>query len=214
MILNQLVDAVESAFHFINPQTAKEAWTSSRHSGLLFSSGKPWAGLRGSRGRWLMRSSPAAWAAGNLKGAAVELGRRAKNGVKAAWLSGFKGGMITTVPLGALTFAMAPRGHKVSATAANMTSYSLAAIPGALLAGPVGGTITSLVLGPMLEHNMGTALQYVKDTGARTMRVRMGGDYLDTSTAYTMRQRAAQDMSGSLLNCRQYLGREALLMHS
>jgi hypothetical protein len=29
-----------------------------------------------------------------------------------------------------------------------------------------------------------------------------------------MRQRAAQEMSGSLLNARQYLGKEAALMHS
>jgi hypothetical protein len=42
----------------------------------------------------------------------------------------------------------------------------------------------------------------------------MGGDYQDTQVAWTMRQRAAQEMSGSLLNARQYLGKEAALMHS
>jgi hypothetical protein len=42
----------------------------------------------------------------------------------------------------------------------------------------------------------------------------MGGGYQDTQTAYTMRQRAAQELTGSLLNARPYLGKEAALMHS
>jgi hypothetical protein len=54
----------------------------------------------------------------------------------------------------------------------------------------------------------------VHDFDQNVRRVRMGGDYQDTQVAWTVRQRAAQEMAGSLLNACQYLGREAALMHS
>jgi hypothetical protein len=44
-------------------------------------------------------------------------------------------------------------------------------------------------------------------------RVRFGGNFKDSQPAYTMRQKAEQELSGSLLNARRYLGREAQLFH-
>jgi phage tail tape-measure protein len=44
-------------------------------------------------------------------------------------------------------------------------------------------------------------------------RVRFGGNFKDSQPAYTMRAKAEQELSGSLLNARRYLGREAQLMH-
>jgi hypothetical protein len=44
-------------------------------------------------------------------------------------------------------------------------------------------------------------------------RVRFGGNFKDSQPAYTMRAKAEQELSGSLLNARRYLGREAQLFH-
>ena len=187
-----VVDAIETALHLANPETAKEAFHG-LHQGLLFSSGKKWSGFTGGVG---------------------EFGRRAKGALRSAYNMSYEGGMPTLIGVTAFAAAMAPRGHKASAAGAYALTGPLSAIPGALLGGTVGGIASGLVLGPIFEQKAAAALQYIKETGQRTMKVNMGGDYLDTEAAYSMRQRAAQDMSGSLLNARQYLGKEAALMHS
>jgi hypothetical protein len=42
----------------------------------------------------------------------------------------------------------------------------------------------------------------------------MGGDYQDSEQAWTTRQAAVQEMSGSLMNARQWLGHEGQAMHA
>jgi hypothetical protein len=187
-----IIDAFETALHLANPKTSREAVRGMQH-GFLFSSGKKWSGF-----------------GGRLK----EFGRRAKGGFRSAYNMSYEGGMPTLLGVTAFAAATAPRGHKASAAAAYALTGPLSAIPGAFLAGTIGGIASGFLLGPILERNAAAALQYVKETGQRTMRVNMGGGYIDTDTAYTMRQRAAQDMSGSLQNARQYLGKEAALLHS
>jgi hypothetical protein len=49
--------------------------------------------------------------------------------------------------------------------------------------------------------------------GLAEQKVQFGGNYRDTQAAATMRQAAVQEMSGSLLNARQYLGNEAFYLH-
>jgi hypothetical protein len=44
-------------------------------------------------------------------------------------------------------------------------------------------------------------------------KVQFGRGFRDTEEAYTMRQQAVQEMAGSLLNARQYLGNEAFFLH-
>jgi hypothetical protein len=187
-----IIDALETALHLANPKTTREA-VRGMQRGFLFSSGQKWSGF-----------------GGRLK----EFGRRAKGGVHSAYNMSYEGGMPTLIGMTALAAAMAPRGHKASAGAAYALTGPLSAIPGAFLGGTIGAIASGFLLGPVLERNAAAALQYVKETGQRTMRVNMGGGYIDTETAYTMRQRAAQDMSGSLLNARTYLGREGALLHS
>ena len=187
-----VADLFESIFHLVNPATAREAFAGLNH-GLLFRSGKDWSGFRGGVG---------------------EAGRRLWGGTRSAWNMSYEGGMPMLIGGTAFAAAIAPRGHKASAAAAFAITSPLSAIPGALLAGTAGAVVGGFVLGAPMERKAAAALQYVKETGRRTMKVNMGGDYVDTEAAYTMRQRAAQDMSGSLLNARTYLGKEAALLHS
>ena len=58
------------------------------------------------------------------------------------------------------------------------------------------------------------AALFLKELDQNVRRVNMGGDYHDTQVAWTMRQRATQEMAGSLRGARQYLRKEAALMHS
>jgi hypothetical protein len=80
---------------------------------------------------------------------------------------------------------------------------------GTYLGGVAGGAIGALT-GDKLGR---TATQHLFNAVNETRpRVRFGG-FRDSEPAYTMRQRAEQELGGSLLNARRYLGREAQLMH-
>ena len=50
----------------------------------------------------------------------------------------------------------------------------------------------------MIQRGIERPLQRIAETGRRVLRPHMGGDYRDTQAAYTMRQRATQDLA--LLN--------------
>ena len=78
----------------------------------------------------------------------------------------------------------------------------------------VGGVIGGGVTGLVGDKKARVATQRLVNAIAITRpRVRFGGNFKDSQPAFTMRQKAEQELGGSLLNARRYLGREAQLMH-
>lgn len=125
-------------------------------------------------------------------------------------------GAIPFAPLqGAFEVLNAKRGHKISAFVGG-TSKALAFAAGDLIGNVVGGPVAGLALGLVTERLGGyveEGVQGLHDLNRFIKHVNMGGDYEDTRIAYTMRQRAAQELGTSVLNARQWLGKEAVLMH-
>lgn len=89
-------------------------------------------------------------------------------------------------------------------------------VPGAMAGAMIGG-VGGYILGGIGFNKAATEIGMgVRATvaSARMMdRLQFGGSFQDTQQAYTMRQRAIQEMSGSMLNARQYLGNEAAFLH-
>lgn len=86
---------------------------------------------------------------------------------------------------------------------------------GAMVGGVAGSIVGSMVGGLGDPYFRGKGL-YISDVARSSMsarRVNFGNRFRDTREAYTMRQMAVQEMSGSLLNARQYLGNEAAFFH-
>ena len=89
---------------------------------------------------------------------------------------------------------------------------------GTALGTAIGGGIGGIVAG----HGCRSAFQRQGSERPADVRrvqpdgagVEMGGGFQDTEQAYTMSQAAAREMSRSLVNARQYLGKESVLMHS
>jgi hypothetical protein len=95
---------------------------------------------------------------------------------------------------------------------------SLAGPLGTAVGVAIGGTIGSIVGGIKGYNTLydSTANGIIAATKAAkaSLHYNIGGNYKDTTIASTMRQRAASEMSGSLLNARMWLGQEARLSHT
>ena len=74
-------------------------------------------------------------------------------------------------------------------------------------------TAASIVIDTYVQPRVEQAYKAVLHESKMLRHFNAGGDYEDTQVAFTMRQRAAQEMSTSLLNARAWLGKEALLFH-
>lgn len=109
----------------------------------------------------------------------------------------------------------APKHHKMSALiggTAKAIAFGLGDAIGTVLAGPVAG----IILGSITERLGGAVeegVQFFNDFNRMSHHINMGGNYEDTRMAYTMRQRASQEMGSSVMNARRYLGSEGILMH-
>lgn len=107
--------------------------------------------------------------------------------------------------------ATAQRGHVASETAAGVAANVLA-LAGASV--PVPGLNIALgMVGYGLGSSLAKPLQTFAEFGQSQRRLEFSAGFVDSQRAWTMRQRAAIEIGQSLLNARQYLGREALLMH-
>lgn len=113
----------------------------------------------------------------------------------------------------AIMAAMAPRGHKVASVLSSLISWPIAAVVGGALGDPTGGMLAGALLVGPIERTIHRGIESFIGLHGQYATLHMGGWYRDTQAAYTMRQQAVNDMSGSLMNARQYLGREAHLMH-
>lgn len=117
------------------------------------------------------------------------------------------------IPMAAFAGFSAPTGHAVSSAAGGLTPY-MGSIAGGLLAGWLGAIMGQLLFDDPLREIVTENVQKLIQFRGELARLEMGQGYQDTEQAYTMRQRAAREMSGSLLNARQYLGKEAALLHA
>lgn len=130
-------------------------------------------------------------------------------------LDHFKGAL-PFIPLQAFgEAAFAPKGHKMSGLiggAAKGVGFAVGDFLGSWLAGPVGGLALGLV-GDHLGGYVEQGVQMLHDFNRNVKHINMGGNYKDTEVAYTMRQRAAQEMGSSIMNARQWLGKESIYMH-
>jgi len=136
---------------------------------------------------------------------------------RAGLISGAKagvGGYATFgLPMAIFSGAMAPRFHKASAMAGASVPFLGMAI-GTAFGGGIGGLVGGFVLDPLIQTTVGNTMQRIADYGRNNPRLQTGGDYQDTEQNYTMRQVAASEMSRSMLNARQYLGKESAFLHS
>jgi hypothetical protein len=130
------------------------------------------------------------------------------------------GGLGKMAPFIALDFAyssaIARRGHFASGLGATIggTSGSLVgSAVGGLIAGLPGAFIGSLIGDPVMRGPAARLVQNFAEFGRNQRRLNFGS-YEDSQPAFTMRQVAAREISQSLLNARQYLGKEALLLHN
>ena len=185
--------------------------------GLAWKKQRRWASVEREVGKDSARYAPG-WSAASLKPRGLLTGRRVYGMNRA--MSNFHGatlkmGLGIGAAMALLQGATAPRGHMVSqlaagtgATAGGMLGAAVGGLmlglPGELIGGWVGGTA---------GEKVGAAVHAFTDIAHSAQHLNFGGHYQDTQEAFTMRQRAVQEMSTSLLNARQYLGKEAALLH-
>jgi hypothetical protein len=81
------------------------------------------------------------------------------------------------------------------------------------MAGGLGGTMAADFFYKRSAYEHGLQTSYATAGAIAKRKVQFGRGFRDTEEAYTMRQAAVQEMAGSLLNARQYLGNEAFFLH-
>jgi hypothetical protein len=109
------------------------------------------------------------------------------------------------------------RRHRVSKFSGGMArgvTYALGDLIGTVVSGgnPLAGFAVGMLTEPLGGY-VEEGVQMFADLNKQIKHVNMGGNYEDTKIAYTMRQRAAQELGSSVVNARQWLGREALFLH-
>lgn len=126
-------------------------------------------------------------------------------------------GLFGIVGAGALESYTARRGHKATGFTKGImrgVAFSIGDVVGTALSG--GNMFVGFAVGSAFEKagaGAGDILEKFSDLNRAIKHVNMGGNYEDSRVAYTMRQRASQEMGSSVMNARSWLGREAVLLH-
>ena len=184
-------DALDHLFHAVF-MGHKQGFKPNKHSSLFrgtrmafaADSGKKWTAFRGG----------------------------AKGSMKSGLENAFGGYMYMAMPMALFTAGMAPRGHKLSAFAGSSLGMVGSAIGGAV-AGVPGSIVGGMLFDHISESTIGRGVQNFSELNRNITALNMGGGFRDTQPAFTMRQAAVREMSGSLMNARQVLGKEAAYMH-
>jgi hypothetical protein len=165
--------------------------------------------------------SPNAWRKGLLGGVRdgkviggwAESWREGRSFLKTGWQ--WSAGAMWPVlgAMAAYNAAKAPRGEKLGTFAGRMTGDLIGATAGALMFGAPGAFAGTLLFGSRIGEAVTGTFARAQSHLQRKNTLEMGGKYYDFSAARTMRQAAAAEMSGSLLNARQSLGQEAAMFH-
>lgn len=132
------------------------------------------------------------------------------------WEEGLKPTLKWGVPFALLGMASYKKGEFVKETA-TQTGLIAGGYLGGVVGGALGGIPGALVgnlVGGYLGDIAGKVADPVMETGRLIGHSNFGGNYKDTEKAYTFRQQAVQSMNSSILNARQYLGKESLLFHT
>jgi hypothetical protein len=131
------------------------------------------------------------------------------------WGKQARTGLKFGAPLALLGVATAPKGEMVKRGAEGLGMLS-----GQMLGGAVGGLLLGIpgeiagqIIGGTVGEKIGSTIAPLEELGHQAYHLNFGGKYEDTEVAWTMRQRAVEEMGSSALNARQYLGKEAALMH-
>lgn len=127
----------------------------------------------------------------------------------------FKAGMMFAPFQGIIGAVTSERGRKASGFIGGTirgAAYGVGDLIGTSLAGPLGGFALGMAFDAAAAPVTDVVQSFV-DFNKLVKHVNMGGNYEDTRIAYTMRQRAAQEMGSSVMNARSWLGKEAILMH-
>jgi hypothetical protein len=124
-------------------------------------------------------------------------------------------GLMFSAPLALLGIATAPKGEMIKRGAEGIGMLTGSAVGAALggLALGLPGEIAGGLIGGTVGEKVGAVIEPLEELGRQAHHLNFGGEYHDTEIAYTQRQRAIQEMSTSCLNARQWLGKEAALMH-
>ncbi len=141
------------------------------------------------------------------------LGNWSRGGLRAGWDASFRGAAIFNIPMAAFSAASAPRGHAISAGVEGLT-MGAGALLGGMMFGLPGAIVGGIVADSSISRAIAKPFQILHDYERNFRRLRMGGDYQDSAQAFTMRQAAVKEMSGSLLNARAWLGHEGRAMHA
>ena len=131
------------------------------------------------------------------------------------WGKQARTGLKFGAPLAILGIATAPKGEMIKRGAEGigmLTGQAMGGAVGGLLFG-MPGEIAGQIIGGTVGEKIGSTLKPIEDLGHQAYHLNFGGKYEDTEVAWTMRQRAVQEMGSSALNARQYLGKEAALFH-
>jgi hypothetical protein len=139
--------------------------------------------------------------------------KRAGGALHTGYEMSFKGNMIFAAPMAALSFGMAGRGQKVEAAAGSAAAGIGSFIGGAVFGLP-GALAGGFLADEFFSSRVGKAVGRLKDVARNQHHVNFSSGFEDSENAFTMRQRAVQEMSGSLMNARQYIGNEGSFMHS
>jgi hypothetical protein len=160
----------------------------------------------------------------NLGLAGLFVGQNGKNGfsrlrwAKNTFAKGpadftFGGGVLPFAVMGAAYLGSRAGQGQVVSTSAGFLAGMMPAGLGAMVAGGPGALATGVLFGEPFGHAVRSKVQSISRRARTKVQFEMGDEFVESEAIWTMRQRAAADMSGSLLNARQVLGREAALMH-
>lgn len=145
------------------------------------------------------------------------MAREGYHGIKTGYKLGFIGGSPFIIGGAAFGFAFAKPRHGVSQAAGEAVGYGMANVLGGIVGGMLGGVpgayigsfAAGIIGGEKMSKAVADVVQPMIDFGYNVNHVNFGGNFKDSNIAITMRQRAAQELSGSLINARNFLGQES-----
>lgn len=105
-------------------------------------------------------------------------------------------------------------GTDLAAAVSGQIGGTIGGIIGGLTPIPGGALIGMTVGDQIARSSTAKVLNKGLRISERATAVNTGGQYKDTDVAFTMRQRSAIEMSGSMLNARHWLGKEANAFHT
>ena len=108
-------------------------------------------------------------------------------------------GLTFGVPLTVLGVATAPKGEMIKRGAEGigmLTGQAMGGAVGGLLFG-MPGEIAGQIIGGTIGEKIGSTVAPLEELGHQAYHLNFGGEYHDTEIAWTMRQRAVQEMGSS-----------------